>query len=130
MIIIMIKTEKMILEEIMRLLKNLENVTYGEYRTNGIVFPPNASSFYYSAKQLYECTDELFDRFMPEYVTDSDYRFICASQKNILLQLDVLKDNKKLKGMEVIWELETYLATLHDLFHCITDYCNKQGLHC
>ena len=55
----MIKTEKMILEEIMRLLKNLENVTYGEYRTNGIVFPPNASSFYYSAKQLYECTDEL-----------------------------------------------------------------------
>ena len=126
----MIKTEKILLEEIMRLLKDLENATYEEAKTNGLVFPPNASKFYYSAKKLYESTDELIDRFSPEYVTDSDYKFICASQKDILLQLDVLKDNKKLKGMELTWELETYLATLHDLFHCITDYCNKQGLHC
>lgn len=116
----MIKTEKMLLEEIMRLLKDLENATYGEPKPNGLVFPPNASKFYYSAKKLYESTDELIDRFSPEYVTDSDYKYICASQKDILLQLDVLKDNKKLKDMEVTWELENYLKNIQGLFSCIS----------
>lgn len=37
----MIQTEKMILEEIMRLLKDLENATYGETKANGLNFPPN-----------------------------------------------------------------------------------------
>lgn len=48
----MVKTEKMLLEEIMRLLKDLENATYGEFKTNGIVFRPSASRFYYSAKKI------------------------------------------------------------------------------
>ena len=126
--IIMIQTEKMKLEEIMRLLKDLETATYGEFKANGLIFPPSVSRFYYSAKKLYESTDELIDRFSPEYVTDSDYIFICASQKDILLQLDVLKDNKNLKDMEVTWELEIYLMELQGLLNCISTYCKKQGL--
>lgn len=124
----MIQTEKMKLEEIMRLLKDLENATYGEFKTNGLVFSPNANRFYYSAKHLYESTDELINRFSPEYITTSDYRFICASQRVTLLQLAVLKDNKKLKGEEITWELEKYLTELQGLFSCISTYCKKQGL--
>jgi hypothetical protein len=116
----MIKTEKMLLEEIMRLLKDLEIATYEEQKPNGLVFPPNANKFYYSAKKLFESTDELIDRFSPEYVTNSDYKFICATQKDILLQLDVLKDNKNLKDMEVTWELENYLIKIQGLFSCIS----------
>ena len=124
----MIKTERILLEEIMRLLKDLENATYEETKPNGLVSPPNASKFYYSAKKLYESTDELIDRFSPEYITSSDYRFICASQRVTLLQLAVLKYNKKLKGVEITRELEKYLTELQELFSCISTYCKKQGL--
>ena len=34
----MIQTEKMKLVEMMRLLKDLENATYGEFKANDIVF--------------------------------------------------------------------------------------------
>ena len=47
----MVRTEKMIIEEIMQLLNSLENATYGEFKTNGLVFCPSASRFYNSAKK-------------------------------------------------------------------------------
>ena len=81
----MIQTEKMILGEIMRLLKDLENAAYGETKANGLIFPPNLSRFYYRAKKLYEIVDELVERFDPKYVTHTDYKFICESQRYILL---------------------------------------------
>ena len=62
-----------------------------------LFFSHNANRFYYSAKQLYESTDELINRFSPEYITSSDYKFICASQRVTLLQLAALKDNKEIK---------------------------------
>ena len=50
----MIQTEQMILEEIMRLLNDLDKATYGDYKANDHVIPPNANGFYYTAKRLYE----------------------------------------------------------------------------
>ena len=121
----MIQTERMILEEIMRLLKDLENATYGETKNNGLDFPPNSSKFYYGAKKLYKIVDELVERFNPKCVTDTDYKFICESQKDTLLQLAVLKDNKKLKGMAITWALEDYLKNIQGLFSCISSYCTQ-----
>ena len=126
----MIQTEKMILEEIMRLLNDLENSTYGETKNNGLDFPPNLSKFYYGTKRLYKIVDELVERFNPEYITYTDYKYICESQKDTLLQLAVLKDNKKLKGIEVTWELENHLTKIQGLFSCISTYCSHQGENC
>lgn len=118
----MIQTEKMILGEIMRLLKDLENAAYGETKANGLIFPPNLSRFYYRAKKLYEIVDELVERFDPKYVTHTDYKFICESQRYILRQLDVLKDNTNIKGMEVTRRLEDYLTRIQGVFSCISTY--------
>lgn len=117
----MMQTEKELLKEIMRLLSDLENATYGEYKTNGVVFTPNASRFYFSAKKLYTCTDELIAQYHPNYVTSSDYNFICASKRVILNNLSVLKE-KKLKNNEITWELELILSEIQSLFKCISMY--------
>ena len=121
----MVKTEKMLLEEIMRLLKDLENATYGEFKTNGLVFCPSASRFYYSAKKIYESVDELINNYSPKYVSFSDFKMISASQRDTLLQLDVIKDDKTRKDEEVTRELEKYLTKLQGLFNCISTYCKK-----
>ena len=118
----MIQTEKMMLEEIMRLLKDLENATYGETKANGLNFPPNLRNFYYKAKKLYEIVDELVERFNPKYITQTDYKFICESQRDTLRQLDVLKDNTNIKGMEVTWKLEDFLTKIQGVFSYISTY--------
>lgn len=123
----MIQTEQLVLEEIMRLLNDLDKATYGSYRVNGHVIPPNASRFYYSAKRLYEQADILFKDYSPDYVSPSDYKFICNSQRGILLNLEVLKDSKKLKGQELTWELEKYLMELYGMFSRISTHCEKCG---
>lgn len=124
----MIQTEKIKLEEIMRLYNNLEKATYGEYKTNGIVSRPSASRFYYTAKKLYESVDELIDNYSPKYISFSNSKMISASRRDTLLQLDVIKDDKTMKDEEVTWELEKYLTELQGLFDCIYTYCKKQGL--
>ena len=124
----MVKTEKMIIEEIMQLLNSLENATYGEFKTSGLVFCPSANRFYNSAKKLYESVDELINNYSPKYISFSDYKMISASQRDTLLQLDVIKDDKKMKDEEVTRELEKYLAKLQGLFNCISTYCKTQGL--
>lgn len=122
----MIQTEKMILEEIMRLLKDLENATYGETKANGLNFPPNLRNFYNKAKKLYEIVDELVERFNPKYITQTDYKFICESQRDTLRQLDVLKDNTNIKGMDVTWKLEDYLTKIQGVFSCISKYYTQK----
>lgn len=123
----MIQTEKMIVKEIVQLLNSLDAATYGEYKTNGVIIRPSISRFYHITRKLYELTDELVDKYNPQYITSSDYKFICESQRDTLFRLAVLKDNKTLDDMEITRELETYLSTLHGLFHRITDCFNKQG---
>lgn len=124
-IIFMIQTEQLILEKIMRLLDDLDKATYGCYRANGNVIPSDASRFYYSAKRLYEQVDILVKDYSPDYVSPSDYRFICNSQRVTLLNLKVLKDSKKLKGQELTWELEKYLMEFYGMFSRISTHCEK-----
>lgn len=123
----MIQTEQLILEEIMRLLDDLYKATYGSYRANGNVIPSNASRFYYSAKRLYEQVDILVKDYGPDYVSPSDYKFILNSQRVTLLNLEVLKDCKKLKGQELTWELEKYLMDLYGMFSRISAHCERCG---
>lgn len=121
----MIQTEQMILEEIMRLLNDLDKATYGDYKANDHVIPPNANGFYYTAKRLYEQVDILVKDYSPHYVSPSNYKFIYDSQRVTLLHLDVLKGNRKLKGQELTCELEKYLEELYGIFGCISTYYKK-----
>ena len=121
----MMQSEQMILEEIMQLLDDLNKATYGDYKANGLVISPNANRFYNATKRLYEHVDILVKDFSPDYVSPSNYTFIYNSKRKILLYLDVLRDNRKLKGHELTWELEKYLMELYGLFDCISSYCEK-----
>ena len=123
----MIQTEQMIQKEIMRLLVDLDKATYGYYMANGRVIYPNASRFYYTAKRLYEQVDLLVNKYSPNYISSSNYMFIYNSQRVTLLHLDVLKDNKKLTGQGLTYELEKYLMKLYGIFSCISTHCKKQG---
>lgn len=122
----MLQTEQMILEEIRRLLDDLEKATYEDYRANGRVIQPNANKFYFTAKRLYEQVDILVAEYSPDYISPSNYKFIYDSQRRILLKLELLKDDKKLKGQELTWELEGYLMELNGMFNCISTYCDKR----
>lgn len=122
----MIQTEQTIREEIRRLLEDLEKATYDDHRANGRVIQPDASRFYFTAKRLYEQVDMLVAEYSPDYVSPSDYKSIYDSQRITLLNLEMLKDNKKLKGQELTWKLEEYLMELNGLFDCISTYCNKR----
>ena len=79
-------------------------------------------------KKIYESVDELINNYGPKYVSFSDYKMISASQRDTLLQLDVIKDDKTMRDEEVTRELEKYLTKLQGLFSCISTYCKKQGL--
>jgi len=124
------KTEEQMLQNITRLFADLETATYGDYKANGHVIPPNASRFYYTTKRLYEQVDILVKDYSPNYVSSSDYMCIYDSQRIILLHLDVLKDCKKLNGQELTWELEKYLTKLYGIFGCISTFCEKLVNRC
>ena len=126
----MIQTERMILDEIRQLFDDLDKATYGDYKANGHVIPPNASRFYYTTKRLYEQVDILVKDYNPNYMSPSDYMCIYDSQRIILLHLDVLKDCKKLNGQELTWELEKYLTKLYGIFGCISTFCEKLVNRC
>lgn len=121
------QTEKILLIEIMQLLEDLEKATYGSYRADGHVIPPNASRFYSIVKRLYEQTDILVNTFSPGYISSSDYNFIYDSQRVILLHLEVLRNNKKVADQVLTRELENYLMELNGVFGCISTYCKKMG---
>lgn len=119
----MIKTEKQILEEIMNLLGELDNATYGEYRANFHFLPPSASWFYHTARRLYENVDILVNNYSPTYITHNDYSYIYDSQRVDLPYLDSLIYNKKLKDQKLTKELEKCLIKLHGVFRCVIEYC-------
>lgn len=79
----MIQTERMILDEIRQLFDDLDKATYGDYKANGHVIPPNASRFYYTTKRLYEQVDILVKDYNPNYVSPSDYMYIRFSKNNL-----------------------------------------------
>lgn len=119
------QTEKQIHKDILQLFFDLETATYGRERTNGHYLCPNASSFFKSAKRIYELTDELYENYHPDYISKTDYKFICDSRKRLLLMLDVLKDNKHTNDTVMTYKLEEYLLQLQGLFKgVIDDDCN------
>ena len=110
------QNESQLLQEVIRLFSDLEDATYGKERANGRYVIPTASNFYYHAKRLYEVTDELVANYHTDYITQSDYEFICDSKRSLLLDLDVKKDKKGLNVQELTYLLETYLLKLQGLF--------------
>lgn len=94
--------EELLLHDITRLFADLEAATYGRERANGRSIPPNAKIFYYCAKRIYDTTNELVDNYQPDYVTASDYSFICDSRRTVLLDLDVFKDRNKLEVKQLL----------------------------
>lgn len=118
-------TEQEILQEITRLFTELDSATYGTERTNGRIVPPDSCKFYYNAKRLYEVADELVEKYQPTYITRNDYRFIYDSQRPLLLELDALRDRKKLQEDYLTRELEKYLLKIQGLFSCVLSYCKN-----
>ena len=116
------QTEEHILQEITQLFADLEAATYGRERANGRFIPPNAKRFYYCAKRIYDTTDELVNNYQPNYVTVSDYGFICDSRRTVLRDIDVFKDRNKLEYDYLTCELDKYLQKIQELFGCILSY--------
>lgn len=110
------QNESQLLQEVIRLFSDLEDATYGKEKANGRYVVPTASKFYYHAKRLYEVTDELVANYHTDYITQSDYEFICDSKRSLLLDLDVKKDKKGLNEQELIYLLESFLMKLQGLF--------------
>lgn len=108
--------ENQLLQEVIRLFSDLEDATYGKERANGRYVIPNASNFYYNAKRLYEVTDELVANYHTDYLSQSDYEFICDSKRSLLLDLDVKKGKKGLNEQELTYLLAQYLSNLQSLF--------------
>ena len=120
------QTEEQILQDITRLFSDLEVATYGRERANGRYIRPDASSFYYCAKRIYDTIEELVDVYHPDYITASDYNYILDSKRTLLLELEVFKDRNKLEGDYLTYELEKYLMKMQGLFECILSYCKNK----
>lgn len=116
-------SEKQLLQEIIQILDDLDAATYGKEKANSRFLPPDTRNFYCLAKRLYEVTDELVETFQPNYITESNYYFICDSQRLLLLELSVLKERNQLQGEQLTWELEKYLMKIQGQFECISSYC-------
>lgn len=104
-------TEEQILQEIARLFVDLGVATYGKEKANGRSVRPNAKTFYYCAKRIYDATDELVAHYQPDYISASDYNLIHDSRRTVLLSLDVFKDTNKKEGYNLSIELEDYYLT-------------------
>ena len=117
----MIQEEKQIKKDIVQLFTDLEVATYGCEKANGHYLSPNASSFYWCAKRIFELTDELVKEYQPIYISGIEYKFIYDSRKRLLLELDVLKDKKQANEIELTYKLEEYLTKMQGLFKCIIE---------
>lgn len=118
------QTEEQMLQNIIRLFADLETATYGKERANGRSIQPNARTFYYCTKGIYDTTDELVANYQPEYITASEYNLICDSRRTLLLSLDVFKDRNKTEGYNLSIELDVYYMKIQGLFDCILSHCN------
>ena len=117
--------EKLMLQEIVRLFTELEVATYGKERANGRSLRPDARNFNYCAKRIYDTIEELVDGYQPDYITASDYNFICDSKRTLLLELEVFKDRNKLEDDDLTYQLEKYLVIIQGLFGRILSYCKN-----
>lgn len=108
--------EELLLQKTVRLFAELEVATYGKERANGRSIRPDARSFYYCAKRIYDTIEELVDGYQPDYITASDYNNICDSKRTLLLELEVFKEKSKLEGDYLTYELEKHLMKMHGLF--------------
>lgn len=123
--IVMKLSEEQILQDITRLFADLETATYGKERSNGRYIHPSADRFYHCAKRIYEATDELVCNCQPDYISASDYGFICDSRRTVLLSLEVFKDRNKEEGYNLTLELEDYYMKIQGLFDCILSRCKS-----
>ena len=110
------KTEKEILREITRLIDELDVATYGDDKHKCRNIPPSAYRFYHCTTQIFKLVDEVVANYHPDYISNSDYYFICDCERSIRLGLDVLKDNKRLSNQSLTWAVEPYLEKLQSLF--------------
>ena len=116
-------SEEQILQEIARLFVDLGVATYGKEKANGRSVRPDARTFYYCAKRIYDATDELVAHYQPDYISASKYNFIHDSRRTVLLSLDVFKDRNKKEGYNLSIELEDYYLKIQGLFDCILSHC-------
>jgi len=119
-------TEEQMLQETGRLFADLEVATYDRERANGRSIRPDARSFYYCAKHIYDTIEELVGGYQPDYITASDYNHICDSKRTLLLELEVFKDRNKLEGDYLTCELDKYFMKMQGLFGCILSQCNSK----
>ena len=119
-------SEEQILQEIARLFVDLGVATYGKEKANGRSVRPDARTFYYCAKRIYDATDELVAHYQPDYISASKYNFIHDSRRTVLLSLDVFKDRNKKEGYNLSIELGDYYLKILGLFDCILTHCNTR----
>ena len=105
---------------------DLEVAVYGKEWANGRSIQPDARTFYYCAKRIYDTTDELVSLYQPDYITASDYGFICDSRRTVLLNLEVFKDKNKAEGYNLTLELEDYYLKIQGLFDYILLQCKDK----
>ena len=114
-------TEKNILREIARLLAELDVATYGDDNHRCRTIPPSVSRFHLCTTQIFKLIDELVANYQPDYISNSDYYYICDCERSIKLELDVLKDNKRLHGQQLTWALEPYWEKLQSQLRGMVD---------
>lgn len=117
----MIMTEKNIFREIARLLAELDVATYGDDNHRCRTIPPSVSRFHLCTTQIFKLIDELVANYQPDYISNSDYYYICDCERSIKLELGMLKDNRSLNGNQRTWALEPYFEKLKDLFKDIVE---------
>lgn len=115
------KPEIEILSEVTHLIDELEVATYGSDKHVYRTIDPSAYRFYLCAKQIYKLIDDLVAEYQPDNISNSDYYYICDCKRTTILELEVLKDNKRLHGQQLTWALEPYLDQMNDLFKSILD---------
>ena len=114
-------TEKNIFREIARLLAELDVATYGDDNHRCRTIPPSVSRFHLCTTQIFKLIDELVANYQPDYISNSDYYYICDCERSIKLELGMLKDNRSLNGNQRTWALEPYFEKLKDLFKDIVE---------
>lgn len=116
------QTREKLYKHINYLYKELVKATYGEDKTNGHYIGPSTDRFYIITCQLYDAIDEIFENFCPPHLSINDWRLINGHKRNIILDIDVLKDNKKIQGDKLTWTLEKILSKVKGDVKCIMQF--------
>ena len=122
------KTRNELLERIDYLCKELEKATLGEDKPNGRHLAPSADYFYSIANHIYDTIDEFFENFGLPHLSINDWQLVNDQRRNLILDIDVLRENKRIQGEELTRKLENYLSKIKgdvNLIHAVlTNSCS------